>query len=150
MSVYSHVLVAVDLTEDSVAVAHRGQAMATLCNAKLSFVHVVEFIPVDPAGEALLPPPVDLEGELVQGARQRLDTLCKSLGLHDKLSRVEVGNIKAEILRVIAEEQADLLVLGSHGRHGLALLLGSTEKALLHKAPCDLLAVRLNQPHTNQ
>ncbi len=144
MSVYKQVLIAVDLTEDSREVSRRGHALATLCAAKLSFLHVVEFIPVDPAGEALLPPPVDLEGELVQGARQRLDALCASLGLHAAPRRVEVGNIKSEILRVAAEEQADLLVLGSHGRHGLALLLGSTEKSLLHKAPCDVLAVRLS------
>ncbi|HVA54215.1 MAG TPA: universal stress protein [Gammaproteobacteria bacterium] len=144
MSIYRQILVAVDLTEDSPAVARRGHALATLCEAKLSFVHVVEFIPVDPAGEALLPPPVELEGELVQGARQRLNVLCDNLGLQKAPHRVEVGNIKAEILRVAAEENADLLVLGSHGRHGLALLFGSTEKSLLHKAPCDVLAVRLS------
>ncbi|MGH8378295.1 MAG: universal stress protein [Gammaproteobacteria bacterium] len=144
MSAYTHVLIALDLGQDSDAVARRGNELAGRYQAKLSFLHVVEFIPVDPAGEALLPPPVDVEGELVQGARQRLDALCDSLGLQTAARRVEVGNIKAEILRVAGEEQADLLVLGSHGRHGLALLMGSTEKSLLHKAPCDILAVRLS------
>ena len=144
MSGYQHLLIAVDLTQDSEIVARRGQEIARRYGAKLSLLHVVEFVPVDPAGEALLPPPVDLEGELVQGARQRLDALCGSLGLQTAARRVEVGNIKAEILRVIGEEQADLLVLGSYGRHGLALLMGSTEKSLLHKAPCDVLAVRLS------
>ncbi|MGB9430035.1 MAG: universal stress protein [Gammaproteobacteria bacterium] len=144
MSGYQHILIAVDLSQDSETVARRGQELAGRYNAKLSFLHVVEFIPVDPAGEALLPPPLDMEGELVQGAHQRLDSLCAKLGLQKATRRVEVGNIKAEILRVTAEEHADLLVLGSRGRHGLALLLGSTEKSILHKAPCDVLAVRLN------
>lgn len=144
MSGYQHILIAVDLTQDSEAVARRAQELAGRYGAKLSLLHVVEFIPVDPAGEALLPPPVDMEGELVQGARQRLDALCDSLGLQTAARRVEVGNIKAEILRVIAEEHADLLVLGSHGRHGLALLMGSTEKSLVHKTPCDVLVVRLS------
>lgn len=144
MSAYAHVLIAIDLTQDSDAVARRGHELAARYQANISFLHVVEFIPVDPAGEALLPPPVDVEGELVQGARRRLDTLCDSLGLKSATRRVEVGNIKAEILRVANEEQADLLVLGSHGRHGLALLMVSTEKSLLHKAPCDVLAVRLS------
>ncbi len=144
MSAYTHVLVAVDLSQDSDAVARRGHELAGRYQAKVSFLHVVEFIPVDPTGEALLPPPVDVEGELVQSARQRLDTLCDSLGLQTAGRRVEVGNIKAEILRVASEEQVDVLVLGSHGRHGLALLMGSTEKSLLHKAPCDVLAVRLS------
>lgn len=144
MSGYQHILIAVDLTHDSEAVVRRAQELAGHYRAKLSLLHVVEFIPVDPAGEALLPPPVDMEGELVQGARQRLDALCDSLQLQTAARRVEVGNIKAEILRMAGEEHADLLVLGSHGRHGLALLMGSTEKSLVHKAPCDVLAVRLN------
>ena len=143
MSGYTHVLIAVDLTDDSPEVVQKGLEVAQRFGAKLSLLHVVEFIPVDPAGEALLPPPVDLEGELAQSARQRLDVLCRDSGLKDAPRRVEVGVIKFEILKAIIEEKADLLVLGSHERHGLALLLGSTEKAILHKASCDVLAVRL-------
>ncbi len=143
MSGYSHVLIAVDLTDDSAVVAHRGLEIARRFNSQVSLLHVVEFIPVDPAGEALLPPPVDLESELVQGARQRLDALCESLGLKDTPRRVEMGSIKSELLRAAQEQKADLIVLGSHERHGLALLLGSTEKSILHKASCDVLAVRL-------
>jgi len=37
------------------------------------------------------------------------------------------------------------IVVGSHGRHGLALLLGSTANDILHGAPCDVLAVRLKK-----
>lgn len=144
MSAYSHILVAVDLTDDSAAVAHRGLEVARRFNARVSFLHVVEFIPVDPAGEALLPPPVDLEDELVEGARQRLDGLCISLGLKDAPRRVETGSIKTELLRVAKQDKADLIVLGSHERHGLALLFGSTEKSILHKTACDVLAVRLD------
>lgn len=142
MGTYKNVLIAVDLSEDSAAVVKRGLEVAG--DARVSLLHVLEFIPVDPAGEALLPPPVDLEGELLQSARQRLDALCDSLGLSKAPRRVEVGSIKAEIVRVAAEEQADLLVLGSRERHGLALLLGSTEKSVLNKTPCDVLAVRLS------
>jgi len=144
MSGYSNILIAVDLTEDSAAVARRGLEVAQRFNSRVSLLHVVEFIPVDPAGEALLPPPADLEGELVQGAKQRLDALCASLDLKGAPRSVEVGSIKVELLRVAQEQKADLIVLGSHERHGLALLLGSTEKAILHKAPCDVLAVRLH------
>lgn len=144
MSGYSHILIAVDLTDDSAAVAHRGLEVARRFNARVSFLHVVEFIPADPAGEALLPPPVDLEAELVEGARERLDALCVTLGLKEAPRRVEVGSIKTELLRVAKQDKADLIVLGSHERHGLALLLGSTEKSILHKAACDVLAVRLD------
>ncbi|MGB1202845.1 MAG: universal stress protein [Alloalcanivorax venustensis] len=40
-------------------------------------------------------------------------------------------------------EIADLIVLGSHGKHGIRLLLGSTANAVLHRATCDVLAVRI-------
>ncbi|MEW8014407.1 MAG: universal stress protein, partial [Candidatus Sedimenticola endophacoides] len=56
---------------------------------------------------------------------------------------VEVGVPKREIVRVAQEHGADLIVLGSHGRHGLQLLLGSTASGVLHLAGCDVLAVRI-------
>lgn len=144
MSGYSHVLIAVDLSDDSDAVVHRGLEMARRFNARVTVLHVVEFIPVDPAGEALLPPPMDLENELVLSARRRLEDLCGSLNIKDLPHRVVTGVIKTELLRTVTEEHIDLIVLGSHERHGLALLLGSTEKSILHRASCDVLAVRLH------
>jgi universal stress protein A len=39
----------------------------------------------------------------------------------------------------------DLVVVGSHGRHGLSLLLGSTANGVLHGAGCDVLAVRVGK-----
>jgi universal stress protein A len=37
----------------------------------------------------------------------------------------------------------DLIIIGSHGRHGIRILLGSTANAILHSAKCDVLAVRV-------
>ena len=56
---------------------------------------------------------------------------------------VRRGHPGAEIRRAAEELSADLVVLGTHGRHGLALLLGSTANAVLHGATTDVLAVRL-------
>ena len=53
------------------------------------------------------------------------------------------GIPKQEIIHIAEQEQVDLIVVGSHGRHGLALLLGSTANSVLHYAKCDVLAVRL-------
>jgi universal stress protein A len=47
------------------------------------------------------------------------------------------------LLRAAREWPADLVVLGSRERHGLALIVNLTEDAVLHAAPCDVLAVRL-------
>jgi universal stress protein A len=48
-----------------------------------------------------------------------------------------------EIVRLAEEEDIDLVIVGSHGRHGLALLLGSTANSVLHHTKCDVMAVRL-------
>jgi universal stress protein A len=143
MKPYGHLLLAVDLSADSALVGARARALADRFDARLSLLHVVEYIPVDPAGEALLPPPVELEQDLAAGAQRRLDALGAELKVPAADRVVATGNVKQEIVRVAAERGCDLIVLGSHERHGLAVLLGGTEKSVLNAAPCDVLAVRL-------
>ena len=106
-------------------------------------LHVVEIVPVEPMGESLMPT-MQIEAELVKRSSERLGELIGRLGLARTTYRVEVGNTKTEILRVAEEERADLIVLGSRERHGLAILVNFTEDAILHAAHCDVLAVRLN------
>lgn len=142
MAKYRKVLVAVDLTEHSEMVVRHAVEVAAAFDAEISLLHVVEYIPVEPMGEALLPA-VDIEEELAQGARRRLEEMAKRTGLGDAERRVETGTIKAEVVRVAAEWQADLVVLGSKERHGVAVMLNLTEDTILHAAPCDVLAVRV-------
>ena len=103
----------------------------------------VEFVPVEPMDETLLPA-AQIEEELIARALVRLKELANNLGLGDSKCFVESGNIKAEIIRVAQEQKADLIVLGSRERHGLAILLNFTEDTVLHSSPCDVLAVRLH------
>lgn len=140
---YRQILLAVDLSEDSDAIGRRAAAIAAAFGANVTLLHVVEFIPMDPSGEALMPPPVDLESELLASGRTRLAELAERLGLRDSRQEIVLGGIKTEIVRVATEIGADLIVLGSHQRHGLALMLGSTERSLLSATPCDVLAVRV-------
>lgn len=58
---------------------------------------------------------------------------------------VVVGMPDTEIHRFSADNGVDLIVVGSHGRHGFALLLGSTSTGVLHGAQCDVLAVRVGK-----
>ena len=55
MSEYRNLLVCLDLTEDSVRVLERARALATSTGGTLTLLHVVEYVPVEPMGEALLP-----------------------------------------------------------------------------------------------
>jgi universal stress protein A len=143
MSGYKKILLVVDLTEDSELVGERAKAIAACYGSSIQLLHVVEYVPVEPMGETLLPA-VQIEEELIERARQRLKDLARRLELTDSDCFVEAGNIKAEIIRVAEEQHADLIVLGSRERHGLAILLNFTEDTVLHSSPCDVLAVRLH------
>jgi universal stress protein A len=143
MADYKKILIAVDLTEQSANVIDRGVALARLTGAEVALLHIVEYVPVEPMGEALLPA-VDIEDELLEGARKRLEDLATRLDLSDTERRVESGNIKSEMVRIASEWDADLIVLGSRERHGLAVMLNLAEDTILHAAPCDVLAVRVS------
>ena len=142
MGVYSRILLVVDLGENSHSVGERACALAASCGAELSLLHVVEYVPVEPMGETLLPA-VQIEEELVARARERLAELAARLGIDSAPRDVATGNIKAEIVRVAEERGVDLIVLGSRERHGPSIVVNFTEDTVLHAAPCDVLAVRL-------
>jgi universal stress protein A len=145
MAVYRRILLVLDLTEDSLILGRRAQALAAALGAGIELLHVVEFVPVEPMGEALMPS-VQIEEELLQRARQRLATLATELGLAGASCRVESGNVKSEIVRVARERHVDLIMLGSRERHGLSILVNLTEDTVLHAAPCDVLAMRVGRP----
>ena len=142
MKIYSRILMVVALDEHSERIGARARDIAAICNAELSMLHVVEYVPVEPMGETLLPA-VQIEEELVQRAKQRLAELAQRLGVESARREVAAGNIKAEIVRAAQEQKADLIVLGSRERRGLSILVNFTEDTVLHAAPCDVLAVRL-------
>jgi universal stress protein A len=142
MAAYKKLLVLLDLSRDSEQVAIAGRDLAAYSKAEIVFLHVVEFVPVEPLGESLMPT-VQIEDELSKRARESLSELIARLALPRATWRVEAGITKAEILRVAEEEHADLIVLGSRERHGLAIMVNFTEDTVLHAAHCDVLAVRL-------
>jgi universal stress protein A len=142
MAGYKKLLVLLDLSQDSEQVAVAGRDLAAHSNAEIVVLHVVEFVPVEPMGESLMPT-AQIEEELVDRARKSVSELIARLGLARATGRIEAGNTKAEILRVADEEKADLIVLGSRERHGLAIMVNFTEDTVLHAAHCDVLAVRL-------
>lgn len=142
MAVYRKMLLAVDLAEGTREVAKRAKQMQELHGASLSIVHVVEYIPVEPLGEAVLPA-VNLEDDLVKQARRRLDEMVEALGASNCDHEVIVGNVKTEIVRRARELEVDLIVIGSHERHGLGVLVNFAEDTVLHAASCDVLAVRI-------
>jgi universal stress protein A len=140
---YKHILVAVDFDQVD-TVTYRAKALADTLQATLSLIHVVDNMPIPDTGYGLdTTLDLDITGEIITSAKKQLSVLGEKLGVTSERLWVELGSPKLEINRIAEENSVDLIIVGSHGRHGLALLLGSTSNGVLHHAKCDVLAVRL-------
>lgn len=137
---YKKVLFATDFDDVGINAAHKAKKIADENGAELLLVHVVEPIPAYAypgfAGFA------EVEVSIREQAEKELNALAERLGVDEKHRYLEFGSTKNEILRIAEAHKVDLIVTGSHGKHGLALLLGSTAHAILHGAHCDMLIVR--------
>lgn len=143
MTVYSHILLAVDFTPVTDTVTQQAIDLCQVFKARLSLVHVVEFTQIDLSNDLVLPQELEIEQELLKQAKQRLEELAEKIGVDKSDCFVSQGSTRQEILRFAKELGSNLIVIGSHGRRGIQRLLGSTANAVLHGAPCDVLAVRI-------
>lgn len=144
MAEYRRVLLAVDLTEECRRVARRAHALATASNAELHIVHAIEPLSLAYGGDV----PMDLssvQDQIHEQACAHLVDFAEAFGIPETRRHLVFGRPESEIHRLAESEAADLIVVGSHGRHGLALLLGSTANGVLHGASCDVLAVRVGR-----
>ena len=144
MAKYNKVLMAVDLSEDSAHVAERAKAIASATTSELHVIHVIEPLSFAYGGDI----PMDFSGiqdEIHQQASQQLEQFAGQHGISTDRRHVVLGQPEVEIHALAEELGADLIVVGSHGRYGLALLMGSTANGVLHGASCDVLAVRVGR-----
>ena len=137
---YKHILFAADLTEDTDFLITKVTKMREYTGAKLSIVHVVEPLPGYSYAYLGIE---DIEGQIIQEAKQAMEKLAPKLSVAKENQHIEVGPTKTKIQDVADQIGADLIICGSHGRHGISLLLGSTANAILHGSKCDVLTVRL-------
>jgi len=137
-----NILVAVDTSEEAQQVLTSAIELGRCFDAQLSLIHIIEPVVTENSYDLITTVPVEMDAFLIKRAKEFLAKLKNDL-VADLSSIVAVGSVKAEILRHARDNNIDLIVVGSHGRHGLALLLGSTANALLHGAPCDVYVVRI-------
>jgi len=145
ISLYQHILVGVDLSEEAPLVLNKAVNLARACGARLSIAHVLEPITFAYGGDM----PVDVsevEDLQIQKAEQVLQQLAQDSAVAVQQKHVLVGQPATELHYLAQQEGADLIIVGSHGRKGFALLLGSTPNSVLHGATCDVLAVFVSAP----
>jgi len=144
MENYRNILCATDFSDHCRVAAERAVDLARRYGAKLTLLHVVEHFPVDRSNADIAPEDVDPMHYHEEKARKSLSETAKRLNFPDVRQEVRfcMESAQREILRYVEERAIDLVVIASHGRHGITSILGSTTYGLTHKAPCDVLAVR--------
>ncbi|HEY8098671.1 MAG TPA: universal stress protein [Methylobacter sp.] len=144
MGAYQHILLAVDFSEHGDLVAQRAKDLAEKYRAKLSVIHVLDNIPMPDTGYGtVIPLDKDSGYGLLEAEKMKFMQIADQLGAVKDNRWMVWGAPKQEIVQLAEREQVDLIVVGSHGRHGLSLLLGSTANSVLHYAGCDVMAIRL-------
>jgi universal stress protein A len=140
---YQRILAAIDVGSEAEQIMRRAEGVAPICSASLAALHVVDHLPdYDPDFISILPAQ-EIEAELVAAARRRIADLPEPATRECVETVILSGRAREVIPQIAQERQADLIVLGSYRWHGIGRPLGSTADRLLHRAPCDVLVVRI-------
>ena len=136
---YKRILIAADLDEAAQLVMFKKAQSLGDSKTKIVLVHAIETMNIYlyDIGQGAA-----LEEELLDKAHAMMAKVRKQFGLSARQTIIKVGSAKELILTEAAKMKADLILVGSHGKSGIAAFLGSTSNAVLQYAPCDVLAVR--------
>ena len=139
---YKHILFATDFSPEA-GIAEQGAIEAAQKNdAKLSVINVVDYYPAVQLDGGIMMSP-EIGQALKDTANEHMAECAARLSPSPTHAHIAHGAPKHAITDYAKEIDADLIVIGSHGRHGLGLLLGSTANGVLHLAKCDVLAIRV-------
>ena len=147
MSIYNHILVAIDFSESSELVLEKSLIISQHESTRISLLHVVEYLaPIDYLDDSFMNTNWAKEEQVMLGrAKDKMQQFVKKHNLKDVAQEIELGVPKLVIAKFVEQHLCDLVILGSHGRHGFSLLLGSTANAVLHAMPCDVLTIKIEK-----
>jgi len=148
----TRILVPTDFSPHSDAALEYAVALARRLDATIGLLHVVDdpFLSGAWSPDAFVPNATEFLADLVADARRRVD---------DSVARIAAQGIPTDAavvtgppVRMIVEHartgEFDLIVMGTHGRTGLAhAVLGSVAERVLRSAPCAVLSVKEPLPH---
>jgi len=143
MNTFKHILVPTDFSSSSAAAVDLAIGMANLFNAELTLLHTWE-VPVYPYVELMMSSP-ELTNSVQKAASECLETKLREIQarLPRAKSLLRMGLPWQQIIDVIKESNADLLVMGTHGRRGLEhAIMGSVAEKLVRLSPIPVLTVR--------
>lgn len=144
MTTYKKILVAIDINAQYKAVIDKA---LSICPSKeaLNLIYVpLPMVYINPYLYGMDYSAVN-DTDRSERAKQKLDDIAKEFGIESQNVYLKTGDAADEIKQIANEIHADVIVIGTHGRSGIKLLLGSTANAVLHGVEQDVLAVRIRE-----
>jgi len=140
------ILVPYDFSSFSTKALNYALKFAEQFDAAVLAVHVVQPIPILPTDVLAAPPIPDTTGDQLPAIDSRLRKLCRRVATTHHLNvtpLVVVGTPYERIVEIAESENADLIVIATHGYTGLKhSYMGSTAERVVRHAPCPVLVVR--------
>lgn len=150
---YKTIVVAIDGSETSIAALNEAINLTHKLHATLYIIHVIDTAIPNTADMGLMN--FDLEKYLTairargHALVSKMAAIASNVGIHYKVELIENtdhSRISEKILKVVEELEADLLVLGTHGRRGFHwFLIGSIAEDVVHMAKIPILLIRNNE-----
>ncbi|WP_086981970.1 universal stress protein [Vibrio aphrogenes] len=137
---YKHILVAVDLSDDSEILVKKAADLAKACDAKLSLIHIdvnftdmyTGFMEINFA---------ETQNAMLESAQKKIQTLVKAINYPISETIVSSGDLCNEIANAIEGIHVDLVLCGHHKDFWSKLL--STSRQLINDTSVDMLIVPL-------
>jgi nucleotide-binding universal stress UspA family protein len=145
----TRILVATDFSAASGAALEFAKTLATRFDASLHLLHVLEdpYVTGAFAADIYAPPPAGLRESWLRSAETTMATLVETDKTAFNITTdVAFGPIASTIVERAVQIGADLIVMGTHGRGGVAhLLMGSVAERVVRTAGCPVLTTRGRQ-----
>ncbi len=145
MADYKNILIALDFSDEIDAIIKKALTVSTK-NTKFYVIHAIDPMELGLFGApytGVLVNTAEIEREVLNFRKAELIKISEKFELNVEMPKLAIGKPARQIKNYAEEISADLIVLGTHGKHGLELLLGSTANGVLHGAPCDVLTVQI-------
>jgi len=130
---YNKILCAVDISPEGEVILSKAVSLAKQYDCELSLVHIIEY--------SFLPK--DYQKKLKEEVIPKIDSIAEKFDINKKHRYIKFGQSYTEICELEKSLGIDLIVVGSHGKHGLKALLGATANGVLQQAECDVLLVKV-------
>jgi universal stress protein A len=142
MSNYKHILVAIDVNAPHESIIRKALAV---CQSSEDLILMYTLLPTTYIQPYLYPMEFNAidDSERMSLAHKKLSDIATEFGITESNVFVKIGVAADEIKEMANEKNIDLIVIGTHGRSGIKLLLGSTANSVLHGVQQDVLAVRV-------